>query len=371
MTSVTFENATIRDVISKAAKIAPTKGAAFDKAHGIVIEVNADSNVVVVRATNIEVYYMEIADFIDIKGGSKKWRLPSKYLDGICSKLPITSGSSVVFDDSDSNQIKIQAGRMRATLRLMDTTYYPEWDAFDVINLSPVPDLGARLQQVHWAASRVGEPPLTGIHLNGEIACATDNYKIALTPCKIEHLSQPVTVPYTIYASLTRHLGEVDLGVEGGSLLIMPDKSTQIKTVIFGQKYPPIERALKRIEPNSLVVNKNSLIEMVERALVMGQQDRSPLLKMIIGNGELAVMMEDREVGLLGDVIDIPGYADHSYHYIGFTPDHLSPALEAAPNDLITIHYTDQQAMKPVRLDGGSGYEVLIMPRNLERSADE
>ena len=82
-------------------------------------------------------------------------------------------------------------------------------------------------------------------------------------------------------------------------------------------------------------------------------------------------MMEDIEMGLLGDVLELSGQAPHEYHYIGFTPENLMNALKAAPNKDVTIYYHFGMSMKPVRLDGGSGYEALIMPRNLERSADE
>lgn len=75
-------------------------------------------------------------------------------------------------------------------------------------------------------------------------------------------------------------------------------------------------------------------------------------------------------MGLLGNVMEIGGQATHNRQYIGFTPDNLTGALRAAPNADVTIYYHLNMPMKPIRLDGGSGYEVLIMPRNLERTAD-
>lgn len=370
MTKVKFENATIRDVIGKAARIAPTKGSAFDKAAGIVLDVDAQSNEVVVRSTNTEVFYMEIADVVEIEGESTTWRIPSSLVDGICGKLPIASGATVTFDGTNGTQIKISSARMVANLRLIDPSHYPNWKPFDPAMLSPVSGFGGRLQQVGWAASKSGTPPMTGIHLNGEIAGATDSYRVAITPCEIPQLYQPVTIPAATFTPLMKTLSEVKVGQEDGQLLVMPDDSTQIRAVIFPQKYPNLTSVMKRDELNVIMFKKDHLLEMIEQAMVIGQRDRTPLLKVIIGLEEFAILMEDQEMGLLGNVLDISGQATHNRHQIGFTPDNLTSALQAAPNEEVALYYTDGMPMKPVRLDGGSGYEVLIMPRNLERSAE-
>jgi len=371
MTKVIFENATIRDVISKAARIAPTKGSAFDQAAGILVEVDAQSGEVTVRANNTEVFYMEIVDSVEIQGDSCVWLLPSVLLDGICSKLPVQSGANTTFLQ-DGNQLKISQKRMRATIRLQDPTYYSRWDAFDPDDLTPVSDFGGRLQQVQWAASKSGTPPLTGVNLNGTVVCATDNYRVAMAPCEIPNFTEEsLTIPAATFAPLMKALGEVKIGRTERHLLVMPDESTQIMATIYGQKYPPIERIIKRDEANAVMVNREHLLEMIEQAMVMGQRDRTPLLKMILGQEEVAVLMEDQELGLLGNVLEVPGQAVHGRFYVGFTPDNIVSALRAAPNAEVTLWYTEGMPKKPVRLDGGSGYEVLIMPRNLEKGADD
>lgn len=369
MTRVTFENATIRDVIGKAARIAPTKGSAFDRAAGILIQVNETDNQVIVKSTNTEVFYMEVVDVVEIIGESVNWLIPNLLLDGICSKLPITSGATIAFE-ADNVQIKLATGRMRANLRLMDHTYYPRWDAFDPAQLSPVSDFGGRLQQVQWAASKTQPPPVSGIHLDGAIAGATDQFRVAITPCEIPQLYAPVTIPAATFTPLMKSLGEVKIGQEDGQILVMPDEATQVRAVIYPQQYPNLQKVYKRDETAVVMVKKDYLLDMIEQAMVIGARDRTPLLKVILGQEELAILMEDQEMGLLGNVMEIGGQATHERQYIGFTPDNLTSALRAAPNDDVTLYYHQGMPMKPVRLDGGSGYEVLIMPRNLERSVD-
>lgn len=371
MTKVTFENATIRDVIGKAARVAPTKGSAFDKANGIVLDIDANKQEVIVRATNTEIFYMEIADVVSIEGASKTWRIPSTVIDGVCNKLPITSGKTVDFDDSDSNTLVVKSARMVAKMRLMDPSYFPVWDPFDPAELSPVDNFAARIQQVQWAAAKDGSPPFSGVHLNGIHMAATDRFKVGMTPCEIPHLVSPVTIPASIFSPLMKHLGEVKLGQSEGLLLVMPDDSTQICASVYIEAFPPIERAMKRDETHAVFTKKDYLTEMIERTMVMGQRDRTPLLKMILGQEEIAVMMEDQEIGLLGDVVEVPGQATHERHMIGLTPDSMTSALQAAPNEEVTLYYHLGKPMKPIRIDGGSGYEALIMPRNLEKTGNE
>lgn len=368
MTKVTFENATIRDVIGKASRVAPTKGSAFDKSAGVVIEVDAGSSEVIVRSTNTEIFYMEITDAVEIEGATRTWRIPSVVLDGICSKLPITSGKQVTFDDQDSSVLQLASGRMRAKIRLMDPTYFPTWEPFDPTELTAVADFGARIQQVQWAASKTANPPLTGVNLSGTHIGATAGHVAAITPCEITQIVEPVTIPASIFTPLMKSLGEVRIGQEYGQLLVMPDEATQIRAVIFDGKYPNLLSIFKREETNAVMVKKTAFTDMIDQAMVMGRTDRGAILKVYIGLEEVAVMMEDQEIGLIGNVLEVPSQATHERHLICFSPEILTQALSGAPNEDVTIYYTDGQPLKPVRVDGGSGYEVLIMPRKQEVS---
>lgn len=363
VTKVVFENATIRDVIGKAGRIAPTKGSGFDKAAGIVMEIDSTAQQIVVKATDTLIFYMEIADFVSIEGASTVWRMPSLVIDGICSKLPITSGKSVTFDDEGGNTIKMTSGRMRATIRTINSDYYPPWDAFEDSDLDTVASFGAAIQMVQWAAAKAGEPPLIGVHLDGEHVIATDRFKIAMAPCKAAPLYKPVTIPTGIFTPLMKSLGDVRIGITENQLLVQPDEATQIRAVIYGHEYPPVAKLIKRNEPNHVTFRKTGLLEMIDRASVFAMRDRTPLLKMFIGLQEIAVMMSDKELGLLGDVLEVPGYADHDRALICFNPDNLTGSLNNAPNDEITFWYDPAFPLKPVRIDGGSGYEALVMPR--------
>jgi DNA polymerase III sliding clamp (beta) subunit (PCNA family) len=359
---VTFENATIADSIQKASRVAPTKGSAFDKAAGILMTLDSDANTVSIRATDLDIFYLEVVDAVEVEGNGT-WRFPSQIISGILSKLPIGSGKQVSLEEIDYGTVSLKSGRTTAKLRTMDASYFPTWEPFDPDSLETVSDLGARIQQVEWAALSGGDPPLSGIHLNGEFVVATDRIRMALAPCEASPIYKPITIPSGILSPVMRTMRDVAIGLGEGHFNLMPDASTQIKTVIFDVPYPPIERAIKRGEPSMIKFRKNLLLEMIDRAMVFGGADRSPMLTMYIGSGELAVMMSDQEQGLLGDIIDVPGYADHKRVKILFTPKNLTDAINAAPSEQIELHYNPEVSKAVVRIDGGSGYEAWVMPR--------
>lgn len=365
MTKVVFETATLADAIKKADRVSPSKGQAFDKAAGIVMEVQGSPMPVVIRATNLEVFSMEWVDTVEIEGEPVSWRIPARLFAQVMASLPIGTGKTVTLEEKIqgfSSQLHLTAGRTKARFNLMDVGYYPNWSAFDPDQLFPVNDLGGRLALVEWATSKA-DIPINGVHLDGERAIATDKYRLATTELKIGDLAEPVTIPAGILAQILRQTGEVSMGVDGHTLMIMPDEHTQIRTVIYGDKYPGTSRIMKRDHPDRVTVHKDRILEILQRASNFAGADRIPSLKMFLGKGEIAVMMQNEEVGLLGDVLEVPGYCDHDRFEIKFTPKNLIESISNAPNDQLDIHYDVTNAKSLVYIDGGSGYEVWIMPR--------
>jgi DNA polymerase III sliding clamp (beta) subunit (PCNA family) len=359
----TFENATIADSVAKAARVAPTKGQAYDKASGIVIQLNPADNTVTLKSTNLEVYYLEIVDAIEVEGEGS-WRLPASVLSSLMAKLPIGSGKNLTMEQV-GNEVHIKTGRTVAKFRNNEVQYYPQWDPFDPNLLEVVSDLGARIKQVDWAAEDNVEAHYAGIHLDGTYAWATDTVRLARVPCEAEPIYKPITIPAGILNPVLANLRDVAIGLDEGQFILMPDPSTQIRTVIYGHEYP-IERIMKVFDkswPDMFKVKKAALLEIMDRAAVFVAKERVPHMDVIIGKGELAVMCTDQEVGLLGDAIGLDGYADHKRSKMVFTPKNLQQALTAAPSEEIEFWYDKEEPGFPAKINGGSGYEAVIMPR--------
>lgn len=359
-----FENATIQDSIVKACRVAPTRGSAFDKSAGVLITV--EDGQVSIRATDELVFYHEIVDAVEVVGEGE-WRLPSVLLGGFFSKLRIGSGKTITLeDDPTANVVKAASGSTKAKFRKIDPTYFPSWDAFDADALTPISNLGDRINMVSWACAEGRDSNrLAGIYFDGNLIAATNSFVLATTPCPIESLvDNPIIVPSSAFSNITGAIKEARVGFGQGHMLIMPDDSTQIKVVTIAEEYPKIERGMTRNQPAQVTVEKDHLIEIIERANVFSGSSRAPALTVIIGQEDLAVMMNDEEFNSLGDVIDVTGQATHQRVYIEFIPKNLLDAVRSGPNKNITLHYNPGVTKKAIYIEGGSGYEAWIAPRD-------
>lgn len=368
MTKVTFETATFADVVKKASKIAPTKGNAFDKAAGIVIEIDPSSSSVVVRATDLNIFSMEWVNYLEIEGEATTWRVPSQLFAQVVGSLPIGSGKTVVLenklDKRNHEHLSLTSGRTKAQFNLMETDHYPPWYPFDPTNLIKAENLGGRIAQVEWAAAKsASTPQLEGVHFDGECCVATDSYRLARAELRIPDLDTPVTVPAGILGQILKQTGEVMIGVDENQLLIMPDESTQIRAILYAGEYPHVAKIMRRDQPNVIKVRKAPLMDILSRAANFAGNDRFPALKLFIGREEIAVMMENQEIGLLGDVCDVTGYATHPRREIVFTSKNLVDSIGACPNDEIEIRYDESQMHKIMYINGGSGFEAWVIPR--------
>lgn len=363
MTKIEFESATIIDAIKKAARVAPSKaGTAFDQAWGILMQVTPGEEVkCLIRATNLDVFYSEVVSCIAAEGDDVVWRLPSQLLAAVLGSLPIGSGKRIKFE-TKGQQVLITSGRLTTTVNLGDPSYYADWDMFDPDGMSTVSGLGGRLAMVEWAADASGQPPLNAVWIDGEYLVATDRYKLVRVPMKVE-VPKTIVVPAGILSSTLKAMGDTSVAVGETRLQLMPDDFTQIETVLYDVSVPNISSITRSDYPVLAEVPKNQLIEMLGRANQFAGAERSPMLKMYFGRGEVAAMMENADIGLLGDVIEVPGKLDHPRIRINFDPKYLLGALNKAPGDRVTLGYDPGKTDRFFYIKGDSGYECWIVPR--------
>lgn len=358
---VTFENATIVDAVNKATRVVPTKGQAFEKASGLIMELDSKEQTATLRATDLMIFYLEVVDAVEVEGDGI-WRFPVTFFPPVIAKLPIGSGKTVTLEQK-GNEVFLKSKTTSGRFRMSDPTYYPDWKPFDPALLEIVPDLGARLRQVEWAASDDHTVNWGGIHLNGTHVLATDRFRVARVECEAEPIFKPVTIPGGILKPVISQMRDVAVGIEGGQFLMMPDQSTQIRCVTFDKDYPNLDPVFAQDWPDSCKVNKADFLEIIGRVEVFGSQERDSRLHVMVGKSQIAVMMSDQEMGLLGDLVDVSGAGHDKRHTIYFSPRNLKQALEAAPSNEVEFFYDQTNANKPIKIDGGSGYVALVMPR--------
>lgn len=366
MTEVTFEVAAFADAINKASRIAPTRGSAFDKASGIVIEVRPTllEHSVTVKATDTDITYLEWVDSLAIEGNDATWRLPSGILQAITSRLPIGSNKTVTMQDHPTKSgVLISCGRIKAEMRTIPIEYFPNWNPFDPSALVKVTNLSARLAQVAWATGN-GDPPLTGVHMDGEKMVGTDRYKMVIVDCQVP-LGAPITVPFGNIEPVLKNITDAHMLALADRLLLMPDATTQIQAVIFQQKFPNVQGAIERNAPwpHSISIEKTRFLDCIQRMSSLVKSDRFPLLTMKIGREEITCSMTAPELADIEEVLEVDGQALHEVGTLLFTPDMLEGVLSHSPSEKVDFWYCPESPKKLVKVDGGSGFVGCVMPR--------
>jgi hypothetical protein len=129
--------------------------------------------------------------------------------------------------------------------------------------------------------------------------------------------------------------------------------------------YPNLDPIADRAYDCEFRVNKQDFLDLINSALAAVGGDRSPLLRVIIGKGEVAVMIDGADA-MLGNVLELPGQCDHPRVSLYFTPQYLTDSVGHAPTDTVVISYKDENETRiPLRIDGGTDYQAWIAPRSL------
>lgn len=366
--SVTFEAAAVAGAVAKANRVAPTKGQAFDRSAGILFELRPDKleRTVAVKATNLDVTYLEWVEPLALTGPSGDWRVPSTLLAGILQGLPMGTGQRVTIAEKENEKdvLLITAGRIKAKIRTfagVDT--FVKWEPFDETLLVDVSGFASRVAQASWACDRE-TAPYSGVHISGTHIIATDRYRLVKVPCVVP-VAEAITVPLDVIAPIMRNLSDCRLRATDTRLQLMPDSHTQITSTIFGLKYPDVAAFTSKALPDEMTVDRDLLVDSMQRMLVLAKGERYPTLRLTVGSGTIEVHMNVPDVGEMEDTISAAEGAAHDPFTIYFTPQNLVDGLMHAGNPKTKIGYDASNPRSPFRIDDGGGYAAWIVPRRM------
>lgn len=380
MTTVTFEVGTLADAVREANAIAPTKGKDLDQMAGFFFEIRPDAEgggVVFLRCTNRSIYYTKQVEVVKIEGIDQDWRVPSIPMNGVLSALPVGAGRHVtlnreVIEDKNSasgyrytNRIRIECGRTKASVLLIPTEAYPEWEPFDPTDLPMVHNFGERIEQVGWAVANEGGEPLTGVYMDGTRLIATDRFRVATTGCEADlGENDPITVPMNLLGPILKQIQDVRIGIFGNFLCIAPNDYTQIKIGTYQENLPDMSRIMNMEHEETVLLQREPTVAAVQRVLSIGATDRQIALHVTIGNGELALYLEgEGQTETAEDAVYLQGQADHDPVEYKFGPQNFLDSISKAPSSEIMFHYNRSTTHAVVKFETSSGYTVWSMPR--------
>lgn len=365
-TVVEFNNATLADAIKRANIVAPTKGRELDMFKGFVIDLIPGEDYVILRTTNGELFYAEFLypEIEDLEHPTT-WRVPSGSCHGIVSNLK-TKGT-VKFKD-EGGKLRITSGRMRASLPLIRSDDYPELTQFlyEQENMLTVQGFGSRLDQVGWATADDNLPPGCAVVMTDTYLAATNRAVLARVPNKFEFNDgrEKVVIPYRSVAPLLRTMEEVQLGVQGGHMVVSPTEDIFIKFSMFEDKFPPVEKAMDRAQEEVLSFSREEVADVLTRVTRIGTTDRQVALEIWIGGQTMTLSIKDRDSAEeIDESVQLLQGGDHELVRFMFSVENFSETINKFPGKTLTMEYSPSKPTSTVKMFNDAGYEVVLMPR--------
>jgi DNA polymerase III sliding clamp (beta) subunit (PCNA family) len=368
MKSITFETATLQDVVGKASKIAPTKGSAFDKAAGILLTAEGAKSGAIVKSTNVDVTYREEVNTLEVGDEDIKWRLNSETLATIVGGLPIGSGKTVTFsEDQKSGWVHIKSDRRKAKMAPMNASLYPNIPPYKTDGMTIATRFAERVKQVAWASHK-NVPPVSGIHFDGKRAIATDKYCIAIADCSMP-ISKPITVPLSVLTPLLDRGMEVSVQAEERRLLVSPDDYTQITTTVYMDEYIPAD-AIAKYTPDDydhkVEFDRAVFLETIQQITRLVKSERFPDLQLTFTEGELKLFLEagsdgNDKTSEMEDVLDCNYDSPDSFTF-NIDPSFFTKSLSSGSKPTFMLKF-GPNPYRVIQVDCFDGYKAWLMPR--------
>lgn len=364
MNSITFENSTIADILTKAARISPREGsAAFGFTPGVFIQVMDDGSIVV-RATDGQIYYTQWSNSIEHSGGSWEWHVTERIAKW-CSGLPFGTNKLVKFTE-ENGMLVLRHARKVHKVALIEGMSYPHWEPFDESGAVTVEGLYSKIDQVQWAAalgSENVEPAFQGICLDGESIIAANQFRFAKLPLDFPPaVERPIAFPHKQITPMLKAVPDVPVFLDGNNIGFVPDDYSQIYIRSYADA--PQIRAKRLVtdyehyvEFNNEVLS-NSLRVMIDS---VGQSEH-PVVKLMFMNESIFLTMRGKGGDIAQDVIEVPGFAKHEEPcVISYDPNILLRAITNTPRHNAKFHYNSGGAK--VNYITCDNYQVWIAQR--------
>ncbi|GBD85590.1 DNA polymerase III subunit beta [bacterium BMS3Abin02] len=290
--------------------------------------------------------------------------VPGRLATEAIRKMP----EGVVVIEAGDGEIAITGRGPRFSLRELSVADYPELGEPNLEGSVTVAGdaLGEAIAQVGIAASGdAARPILTGVLFEpgeeGLRLVATDSYRLAVREIQGFVLRDAGLVPAKGLKELSRAIGATQIQVAVGTReIVFGSERGSLTLRLIEGNFPNYRQLLPESHPNRLVVEKEHLLEALDRAGLVAEDHIPVRIKMMEGGAEMTVTRQD--VG--GEVEHINGTfeGDADEVLIAFNPRYLSEGVAAIAGDQVQLQVMD--GLKPAVLKGvgDDSFLYLLMP---------
>ncbi|MGQ0825172.1 MAG: DNA polymerase III subunit beta [Actinomycetota bacterium] len=289
-----------------------------------------------------------------------------KMIGEIVRKL--VDGSVAVHVTGD--EAVITSGRFMTSLRLKPAEDYPRLapGAGDGVKVDAA-GFAAALRQVVRAASKDDlRPILTGVLLTayggGLRLVATDSYRLAVRDLKGVSMlpeGQHVLVAAKGLAEVQRLAGdgEIEVVLRERDVVFRTSRAEVTARLIEGD-FPNYEQLIPSAYPNRLTVNREALIEALDRVQIVGQNRDNAAVRMAMSASGLELSMSAQDVGSAQESLDAK--FEGGELTVAFNPVFLRDGADAMDSTEVALETIDPLKPATLRANEGGEFLYLLMP---------
>ncbi len=335
-----FDAAVLVDALNTAAKIAPSRGAAFDIANGIHLDWSGLGQELVITATDMESTYRTEIQPKEFENGllSKNECIVPVALANYVSKLDPELPIELHVDDQ---KVLVKQKRSRVKFNVIKNAAWPRVHAQDLSDIAVVDSFGRMIKSVAWASARSGAP-LMGVHIDGEALYATDKKCAARAACKVP-VDEPITVPLRSVSSVFSVDDDIGVKSTKNKLILMPSETVQVTSTIYAQEYLPVQKAFDQAITGvvmSVTIDQGAFTSALGRIIGLYGSDAYPRVKAYLGGSAIKLTADVNELGTVTEIVDV----DEPTRPLKmmFNPRSLNDMISSAPASTITLGWPDK-----------------------------
>ena len=357
-TIVTVRANLLHEALQRAVNVAPTKGAGFDKAGGIMFRTRGSE--LWVQATDLEhTFFQKVPATVDIDGYD--FRIYPHVAKFVAS-LPMTSDQEVRFHiDDDTERIEVQYKKTPTKLKVPTVTgEYPTIDWHDYDDMDDAFELSGKLASVAWATEDSASGVLSGVRIDGEWIEALCSKQMARTMCKVQ-TDEPVIAVVKSLTSLIAQGSRVRIKALHGRVVIALDEHSQITSATVLGAWPDLAERIDKLDlPQGFVVNRHRLLDALSRITAFTAGDRFPRINFKVSSDRITMGLTDAKDGDITDVIALTSRDGTDEVEFCFNPAWLQQAIDTFPGAEVQVKFLNEKM--PIRLmEPMTSYNALIM----------
>lgn len=339
---------------------------------GVLVEVNEDG-IILTSSNSSCSSKIFINENLNVEKEGK-FLIKSKTLYEIINNI---SDDEVKFEIIDNGILRLTTKNYHSDYILLDTNSYPnisfdhqDWTRV-VLKKSFFDNINTKLTNFIDVSNESLNHNVTGVLVdttrkdNKIESIATNGSQLGYLECEYEGPKFKIVInPSNIkfISSITKDDNSDILFYLKDSKLMLETKNNLFLFKLIETNYPSVYRAIETNYPYSFIADKKMLSSAINRATVIAQGDKSPMIKFTISRNSLTLFARSAEKGTSDETISIESETiDKTYEFY-FNIKFLNNVIKTLDDTSISFNFIAEGKQVVIKECNSNNFKTLLLP---------